>query len=268
MANNGRTHLVFDVEAPLPLPTGAPQLPSDAIESEKGDPATPPPPYAYPPPLQRTTPLAYSVPPKRRSSCFCCCMCFLFSLFLLLLLLLILLLFLLAVTIVLVLIFFLFFHPQIPKYYVNSVRIPHFDRATDASLVTTFDVNFTASNPNKKIGIYYEGGNHVSVWYTDTELCRGSLQTFYQGHQNTTVMQASLTGNATSLVKAVQVEKLRTGSKPLVIKGTVPVRVKVWKVKLMKIKFKVKCGIDVDSLSAGLHENSISRSSCKIRPHF
>ncbi|GMH10247.1 hypothetical protein Nepgr_012088 [Nepenthes gracilis] len=218
MTANDIVHLVPDVEAPLPQPSGAPQLPSDAIESEKGDRAALPPPYAYPPPPQATTPLAYSGPPKRRSSCFCCCMCFLFSLlllFLLLLLLFILLLLLLIVVVtVLVGIFFLFFQPQIPKYYINSVRIPHFDRAADASLASTFDVNITASNPNKKIGIYYEGGSHVSVWYADTELCRGSLPAFIQGHQNTTVMEVSLTGNATSLLKAVQVEKRWTGSKP------------------------------------------------------
>ncbi|GMH10246.1 hypothetical protein Nepgr_012087 [Nepenthes gracilis] len=223
MANNDRTHLVPDVEAPLPLPSGAPQLPPDAIESEKGYPAALPPPYAYPPPPHGTTPLAYTGPPKRRSGCFCCCMCFLFSLLLLFLLLLLLfillLLLILAVTSVLVGIFFLFFHPHIPKYYINSVRIPHFDRAADASLATTFDVNFTASNPNKKIGIYYEGGSHVSVWYADSELCRGSLPTFIQGHRNTTVMEVSLTGNATSLVKAVQVEKRRTGANLWSLKG-------------------------------------------------
>ncbi|GMH19991.1 hypothetical protein Nepgr_021832 [Nepenthes gracilis] len=208
MANNDRTQPVIDVEAPLPLPTGAPQLPSDATTG-----AALPPPYANPPIPQRTIPLAYSGPPRRRSSCLCYCMCFLFSLLLLFLLLLLLLL---AVTSVLVGIFFIFYHPKIPKYYINSVSIPHFDRAVDASLAMTFDVNITASNPNTKIGIYYKGRSHVSVWYADTELCRGSLPLFYQGHRNTTVMEVSLTGNATSLLKAVQKEKRRTGSKPLV----------------------------------------------------
>ncbi|GMH10244.1 hypothetical protein Nepgr_012085 [Nepenthes gracilis] len=261
MAANERIHPLPDVEAPPPLPPGAPLLPSDAIKSEKGDSAALPPPCAYLPPPQRTTPLAYSGPPKRRSSCFCRCMCFLLSLLLLLV----------VVSSVLVGIFFLVCHPRIPKYSINSVRISDFDLAADASLAATFNVSITAWNPNKMIGIYYEGGSHVSVWYADTELCQGSLPTFYQGHRNTTVMEVSLTGetrNATSLVAAVQEEERQTGIIPLVIKGTVPVKVKVGKVKLMKINVKVKCGLVVDILSAGSNEISISSGRCKIRPHF
>ncbi|GMG99529.1 hypothetical protein Nepgr_001369 [Nepenthes gracilis] len=265
MAENQRQriHPLPDVEAPPPPPPpgspppSAPLLPANTTTSEKGYPAAPAP---YPPPIQRTIPLAYSRPPKRRN-CFCRCLCFLFSLLLLLLL----------IIGVIVGIFFLVFHPKIPKYSINSLRITDFNLGNDGSLSATFDVNITAWNPNKKIGIYYEGGSHVTVWYEDTELCQGSLPSFYQGHRNTTVMDVALSGetqNATALVSSVQEEQQQEGSIPLVIRGKVPIKIKVGKLKLMKMKFKVKCGLTVASLSASDDEIRISSSSCKIRPHF
>lgn len=57
-----------------------------------------------------------------------------------------------------------------------------------------FDVKITANNPKKNIGIYYEKGGRLSVWYTKTQLCEGSLPIFYQGHQNITKLGVALTG--------------------------------------------------------------------------
>uniref|UniRef100_A0A6N2MP31 Late embryogenesis abundant protein LEA-2 subgroup domain-containing protein n=1 Tax=Salix viminalis TaxID=40686 RepID=A0A6N2MP31_SALVM len=47
-----------------------------------------------------------------------------------------------------------------------------FFSALNSSLSATFNVTITAKNPNKKVGVYYEGGSHISVWYTGTNLCQ------------------------------------------------------------------------------------------------
>ncbi|KAJ0027488.1 hypothetical protein Pint_36066 [Pistacia integerrima] len=184
------------------------------------------------PPFERTLPVVHSKPPKKKRSCCCKFLCWTISLLLLLI-----------ITIAIVLgILFLAFQPKIPKYSVDT-------------------------NPNKKIGIYYERGSHISVWYTDSKLCEGSIPKFYQGHQNTTVLNLPLTGqtqNATALATSLQQQQQQTGNVPLDLKVDQPVRVKLGKLKLMKVKFAVRCRLVVDSLAT---DNSISiqNSSCKFR---
>ncbi|KAJ8545053.1 hypothetical protein K7X08_017636 [Anisodus acutangulus] len=161
--------------------------------------------------------------------------------------------------------FYFVFQPKIPTYSVDSMRIRQFSFNTDMNLFATFNVDITARNPNKKIGIYYESGSHLSVWYTGVKLCEGSLPRFYQGHQNTTVLSLDLSGqtqNATELLQALQVDRQR-GSIPLNLRAKVPVKLKIGKLKLMKWKFLVKCRLDVDSLSAN-NAIRIRNSDCKF----
>jgi hypothetical protein len=159
------------------------------------------------------------------------------------------------------------FQPKIPKYSVDSMRITQFNLGNDNSLSAAFDVNITARNPNKKIGIYYESGSRLSVWYTSTKLCEGSLPKFYQGHQNTTLLSLTLVGqtqDATGLLQSLQSEQQQTGSIPLDLRVRVPVRLKLGKLKLMKWKFLVKCRLTVDSLAAD-NVIRIRDSKCKFR---
>ncbi|PPR94940.1 hypothetical protein GOBAR_AA25736 [Gossypium barbadense] len=149
-----------------------------------------------------------------------------------------------------------------------KLQISQFDlNSMDSSLSATFNVTITARNPNERIGIYYEGGSHLSAWYTETKLCQGSMPKFYQGHRNTTVLVLPLSGqiqNGTGLIMAVQEQQQRTGNIPLRLRVSQPVRVKLGKLKLMKVKFSVRCGLVVDALSAN-NTVTIQSSSCKFR---
>lgn len=130
-------------------------------------------------------------------------------------------------------------------------------------------MNITARNPNKRIGIYYRGGSHISVWYTGTKLCEGSWPKFYQGHRNTTVLDLTLTGqssNVTDLLGSLQAAQ-QTGRIPLNLRAKVPVRIKLGSLKLMKWKFSVKCRLVVDSLAAD-NTIRIRDRSCKFRFRF
>lgn len=258
MADHQRIHPVADVDpARSPQPT-APLVPRGSFRSEKGDPeqqreAEQPP---FPPPLRRTIPYSPSKPPKKRRSCcrrcLCCTCCFLF--------------FLIVAVAASAGILYLVFRPKIPKYSVDSMRITQLNLNNDNSLSATFNVNITARNPNKKIGIYYEGGSNLSVFYTGTKLCEGSLPKFYQGHRNTTVLSVTLAGqteNASGLLQSLQAQQ-QTGTIPLNLRVKVPVRLKVGKLKLMKWKFLVKCRVNVDSLSQD-NVIRIRDSSCKFR---
>ena len=247
MADHQKIHPVHDVEAPQ-APT-VPLVPRNASKSHDGDPAE------HYPPFRRTLPVKYSKPPKRRSCC-CRCLCWTISLIILLII---------AIGIAAAIIY-LVFRPKLPDYSVNSLKITQFSLTNDMNLSATFNVNITATNPNKKIGIYYESGSSLSAWYMGQSLCEGSLPKFYQGYRNTTVMDVALTGqtqNATDLLTSLQAQQ-QTGSIPLNLRARVPVRIKLGSLKLMKVKFLVRCELTVDNLSAA-DNIRIRDSNCNFR---
>ncbi|KAH7663145.1 hypothetical protein IHE45_14G034600 [Dioscorea alata] len=192
------------------------------------------------PPFQRSIPLSHLPPPKRRRSCFCKCLCWS-------LLLLILLIVAIAATAG---ILYWIFDPKLPKYSVNRLTISAFTVNTDLHINAIFNVNVTAINPNKKIGIYYLDG----------------IPVFYQGHRNTTVMSVPLNGDVkvdSQLVSELTAQQ-QAGNVPLVFKGNVPVKIKFGALKLWKVTAKVTCDVTVNSLIVG-SSISIKTSSCKFR---
>ncbi|THU44282.1 hypothetical protein C4D60_Mb02t05760 [Musa balbisiana] len=172
-------------------------------------------------------------PPKRRSRC-SRCLCWT----------------LLAVIILIVLIaaaagvVCVVFRLRFPKYSVDHLRVSRFSvNDDDITVGAVFDVAVTARNPNKKIGIYYEEGSELSLWYADESLCTGSFPVFYQGHRNTTVLHVFLTGS--ELLAELQQQQL-SGVFPLTFRGDVPVRVKLDKLTLWKVTFNVRCSVVVN----------------------
>ncbi|XVE90573.1 hypothetical protein DITRI_Ditri20bG0088900 [Diplodiscus trichospermus] len=163
-------------------------------------------------------------------------------------------------------ILYLVFRPKLPKYSIDSLRISDLRLNFDMTLYAKFDVKITANNPNKKIGIYYKQGGRLSVWYTKSKLCEGSLPKFYQGHQNITKLDVALTGQTESgstLMSALQ-EQQQTGQIPLDLKVDAPVAIKLGKLKMRKVRTLGECKLVVDSLSAN-NIISIKASNCKFR---
>ncbi|KAA8532126.1 hypothetical protein F0562_006732 [Nyssa sinensis] len=138
-------------EAP-PQPPTVPLVPRGASKSDKGDPVE------HYPAIHRTIPVAYSKPPKKRS-CFCRCLCWTVCLLILQII----------VIAVFAGIIFLVFQPKLPKYSVDSLRITQFNLTNDMNLNATFNVNITATNPNKKIGSPEHDGDGRGSDRTNTE---------------------------------------------------------------------------------------------------
>ncbi|CAD5191025.1 unnamed protein product [Musa acuminata subsp. malaccensis] len=164
-------------------------------------------------------------------------------------------------------ILYLVFRPKIPKYSVDRLTLSNFTVDDDTTISATFNLTVTARNPNRRIGIYYGHGSHLSAWYNGTRLCTGAFPVFYQGHRNTTVVSLLLAGETqlgSGLLQELQQQQQQTGTVLLDFRGSVPVRVKLGRLKLPKVSFKVRCNIVVNSLSSS---NSISlRSShCKFK---
>ncbi|KAK6921333.1 Late embryogenesis abundant protein, LEA_2 subgroup [Dillenia turbinata] len=199
------------------------------------------------------------IPPteKRRKNCCCKCLCCTIATFILLIV---------AIAIS-GLVVYIVFQPKLPKYSIDNLKVADFKFNYNMTLYARFTVKMRARNPNDKIGIYYEKGSHLGVWYTNTKLCGGSLPKFYQGHRNTTVLNVTLTGrtnDASALMTALQ-DSQQTGQVPLVLKVDVPVAVELGKLKLRAVRLVVTCQLVADSLSAN-NMITITASNCKLRP--
>lgn len=243
--------VIRDMEAP---PPSRPLLPHQALPLRSDNANLV---QQQQPPLRRhTVPAIPTKPPKSRHSCWCKCICWTTSLLILLLI----------IIAAIAGILFLLFKPKLPNYSVDNLRISDLRLNVDLSLYARFNVKITAENPNEKIGIYYEKGSQISVWYKNTNLCHGPLPKFYQGHQNKTVLDVALTGQSQygrTLMAALQ-EEQQTGRIPLDLKINVPVRIKLGALKLPKVRVLGDCLVVVDSLSTD-SLISIKSSSCKFR---
>ncbi|CAN8272732.1 unnamed protein product [Cochlearia groenlandica] len=240
MSDNLKIHPVSDLEAPPPTNPTALLVPRGSSRSDHGDPTK-----------------EASLCKKKRRSCWFRCVCYT-----------LLILFLLIVIFgAIVGILYLVFKPKLPVYNIDRLQLNRFTLNQDSSLSTAFNVTITAKNPNEKIGIYYEVGSKISVFYMQTRLSNGSLPKFYQGHENTTIIIVEMNGytqNATDLITKLQEQQQLTGSIPLRIRVNQPVRIKLGKLKLMEVKFLVKCGVSVENLAPN-NVIRVKSSNCKFR---
>lgn len=164
MSQHQKIYPVHDPEASTARPT-APLVPRGASRSEQGDPSKDP--LNQRP--QRFVPLA---PPKKRGrSCCCRCLCYTFCFLLLLV----------VVVGATIGILYLVFKPKLPDYSIDRLQLTRFALNQDSSLTTAFNVTITAKNPNEKIGIYYEDGSKITVWYNEHQLSNGTSLLVYSG---------------------------------------------------------------------------------------
>ncbi|KAK5846874.1 hypothetical protein E1A91_A03G048200v1 [Gossypium mustelinum] len=217
-------------DKPIPQPgTYVVQIPKDQV-------------YRVPPPDNSRRYAHLSKSKSSRSTCCRCCCCLLTTILSLLL----------AAAIAAAVIYFVL-KPEAPNYSVESVAIKGFNLTSPSPLSPEFDVTVRADNGNDKIGIYYEKGSSVNVYYQDINLCNGALPVFYQPTNNVTLFKTALKGSGIELTAA----SLRSisndqnkGTVPFTLKLRAPVKIKAGSVKTWKITVKVTCKITVDKLTA------------------
>ena len=163
-------------------------------------------------------------------------------------------------------ILYLVFRPKIPNFNVDRLTVTRFDvNATTMTVTDAFDVDVTATNPNKRIGIYYDGGD-VAAFFNGTQLCRGDFPTLYQGHRTTVQPRITLAGE-TRLDSAVAGQLLRqqqAGFVPLTVRARIRIRIKFGAIKLWKMTGKGDCNFVVDNLRAGT-QLRVRSNSCSFK---
>ncbi|XP_062224501.1 NDR1/HIN1-like protein 6 [Phragmites australis] len=142
--------------------------------------------------------------------------------------------------------------PKLPRYTVYALNVTAFDMEDDLTARARFDASVRFENPNSGIGIQYEEGSSLAVWFREYRLSEGALPAFYQGHRDAVLVHVAM-GEArlrgTGVVEAMRHVNEAGGELPLVFRGEVPVRVKVGPVMTAKVTPSVRCDLVLDRLS-------------------
>ncbi|KAL7142165.1 hypothetical protein ABFS83_08G105500 [Erythranthe nasuta] len=211
-------------------------------------------PPTYPPPVyQHRNPPRYhhkkSVCGGSCCRCICCCCCFLFLL--------------IFIQVVVSVSLYLYYDPKIPTYKVENLAVKAFNIMPDFSLNTEFLLSVTAQNPNKRVGFIYGERSWVVVTYSDAVLCSGKIPNFYQGFENTTLMQIDLTGKSDfgSGLQQAFTDNKNNHKIPLLVRLKVPVIVVLGQIHLREFKVFVNCSLVLDNVSPNKDVGIISKQT-------
>lgn len=193
----------------------------------------------------------------RRSRRRCCCV---FFFWLILIILILLLLIGVAGTVV-----YLLYRPHRPSFTVTSLKLSYLN-LTSSTLSSKFDLNVTATNPNKKIAFSYDPTT-VSIFSGEVDVGDGTVPGFEHGKKNTTVLKASILRSGVAL-ESDDAARLKSSMKSknglaLKVKLETKVKAKMGNLKTPKVRIRVACdGIRV-TLPAGKKPATASTSNAK-----
>lgn len=143
--------------------------------------------------------------------------------------------------------------PKLPVYTVHALNVTAFGMDDDMTARARFDASVRVENPNRAIGIRYEAGSSLAVWFRGYRLAEGAFPAFYQGHRDASLVRVDMgeaTLRGTGVVEAMRhVNANGGGELPLLFTGEMPVRVKVGPVMTNKVTPRVRCDLVLDRLS-------------------
>ncbi|KAG9157090.1 hypothetical protein Leryth_022391 [Lithospermum erythrorhizon] len=145
-------------------------------------------------------------------------------------------------------IFWLIVRPNQLKFYATNATLTQFNFETNnRTLYYNLALDLSIRNPNKRIGVYYDN-IEVRALYEGERFASRNLQTFYQGHKNTTTFDnIVLQGQNLVLLGNDDVseynEDRNSGTFDIDVKIYLRLRFKVGLVKTAKFKPKIHCDL-------------------------
>ncbi|KAF8686220.1 hypothetical protein HU200_043601 [Digitaria exilis] len=145
--------------------------------------------------------------------------------------------------------------PKLPRYTMDALTVTAFDMDDDLTARAQFNASVRFENPNRAIGIRYEEGSSLSVWFGEYRLSEGALPAFYQGHGDAALVRVAMSEarlRGTGVVEAMRHVNGGDGGGgelPLVFRGEVPVRVKVGPFTTPRVTPSVRCDLVLDRLA-------------------
>jgi hypothetical protein len=217
-------------------------------------PTAPPPPGAYysVKDLNGIPPPATYQRRRRSGSPCCCCLLWLCSIFTILIV---------AVGLA-ILIFWLVVHPRAPQFDVNTVHLSGFNVSSPGPDNTNITYQITATNPNKHIDFYYSDIS-IFVQASGDDVGQGTVADFNQGHQNTTIINGSISQNGVNIDGTTLSKLLQDPTKvPFYAEVDLKAKLKIGSLKSGNFKVTVKCNIDLNlQIQSG---SQLNGHSCSV----
>ncbi|KAL5709201.1 hypothetical protein ACHQM5_019916 [Ranunculus cassubicifolius] len=165
-----------------------------------------------------------------------------------------------------ILVLWIIYRPTNLKFHVVNASLTEFNLTNDSNqLQHNLKLDISVRNPNKKIGVYYDL-LEARAYYEGEEFDRVTLERFYQGHKNTSMIHPVFQGNGTVRLGGSEIQEFdkekKKGEFNIDIRIYLRIRFKIGDFKTRRMKPKVKCDIRVP-LTAGA-AGGFSTKKCKI----
>ncbi|XP_028778735.1 NDR1/HIN1-like protein 13 [Neltuma alba] len=210
-------------------------------------------------PAYRPQPYLYHRQSHRRR---CCTFCFWFLLVILILL---------FLTGVAGIVLYLLYRPHSPSFTVDSFKLSYLNMTSSSSLNSRFELNITATNPNKKIAFQFERIS-ISVISGDVSVGDGRMPSFEHGKKNTTLLRALITSNGAVLdgesASRLKADLQRENGLDMKVNLYTKVKAKMGRLKTPKVGLRVSCeGIRVTVPAAAKKQAMAATSGAKCKVH-
>ncbi|XWS16218.1 hypothetical protein CRYUN_Cryun34aG0066400 [Craigia yunnanensis] len=167
-------------------------------------------------------------------------------------------------------ILYVVYRPHRPTFMVSSLKVSTLNITSASKLVTNFNLNITAKNPNKKVVYIYDPITISLYTNDDIVIGDGSFGSFVHGTKNATLLKAAITSSNQEL-DDTSAGKLKTALKsknglPLKIKLDTKVKAKMGALKTPKLGIKVICEGIKATVPKGKSATtaSTSKANCKV----
>ncbi|XP_043691322.1 NDR1/HIN1-like protein 26 [Telopea speciosissima] len=144
----------------------------------------------------------------------------------------------------LIFIVWLILRPSKPEFYLKEADIYQLDLTDPHLLNSSIQITLVSMNPNKKVGIYYDQLQVYASYKGQQITVYTSLPPFYQGHQDSNLLTASLVGAGLPVAPSLGYEVGRdqtAGTLILSLKVNGRLRWKVWTWVSGRYRFNVDC---------------------------
>lgn len=150
--------------------------------------------------------------------------------------------------------------PKDPRFSIQRFHLeskPHLQ----------YNINLQVHNPNSKVGILYKEGGDVSLSLRRQKIASGAYPTFYQAHQNSTMLGVTLKGSTVELPKEVE-ESMTNGKSKVHVTFSLTMHVQTqMKMGLLHsgtMKYDVTCHVTVDTLAKNTR---VLSQQCETKLH-
>ncbi|KAK9272446.1 hypothetical protein L1049_002819 [Liquidambar formosana] len=202
--------------------------------------------YRVPPPENALIAERYRNPATKRSQSCCCsrCLCVF-----------IIILVLLVLTVGILLgAFYLYLSPKNPEFSIAGVVVKNRQSSSRQHSQPRYEISLKAKNPNKRMGVYYQGGGGASLAFKKQKIATGKFPALHQEAEHSSTVKVVLTGSDAAL--PLEIEKSMKDEKSkvpvsLALTMNVPVKMIIWMMKTWSMDMAVSCNFRVSTLAKG-----------------